>query len=66
MKKGWRDEPAVTGAYQRGTVRHDVAPGPMQSVVRQCRLCQRVTGNAFLPLLETPSGWRVTRPHSPE
>lgn len=59
------DYPATTGACQCGAVRFAISAGPALASLCHCRMCQRASGNAFVPLYEVPAAritWAGARP----
>jgi hypothetical protein len=59
MHDSAQDYPETHGSCQCGAVRFAIAAGPAQASLCHCRMCQRASGNAFVPLYEVP-GSRVT------
>ncbi|TKA97947.1 GFA family protein [Cereibacter changlensis] len=67
MRDGWSHQPAAKGGCQCGAVRYSLPAGPKKATLCHCRMCQRASGNAFVPLLEllssevvwhgTPATW---------
>ncbi|TMV90487.1 GFA family protein [Thioclava sp. BHET1] len=57
--------PQARGGCQCGAIRFTIAPGLAKASLCHCRMCQRASGNVFVPLYEIPAeriAWQGAEP----